>query len=241
MRLASHKYENHRGKINLRTTQNKLNIENLKEVENLLVKVDDIWNCKVCGKTSLTKIKLRYHAEIHVDGFRYQCQHCRKIFPTRTRLWNHNRMKHSDVTKSSAQNSQPDIKSTTKRSEENAFNDLINEISKTNEKKNKETDNDKKEEKESKDKAVKTPDKISDLHQQKLKEVEELLVSENGHWKCKECNITSSAKGNLRMHAEIHVSGLNFPCKHCRKIFTTRVRLATHKHRKHRNKHELKI
>ena len=135
-----------------------------------------MWKCKVCDRSSLRKSILRDHAEIHVDGLTYRCQHCHKICPTRKRLWNHNRTKHSDVTKSSAQNSQSGTTTTTKRSEENAFNDLINEISKTNEKNDKEKDKEKAEEKEDKDKAVKTSNKISDLHQQKLKEVEELLI-----------------------------------------------------------------
>ena len=53
-----------------------------------------------------------------------------------------------------------------------------------------------------------------------------------------ECGKITSAKSNLRLHAEIHVGGLSFPCKHCSEILTTRSRLAHHifdNHRGERN------
>ena len=71
---------------------------------------------------------------------------------------------------------------------------------------------------------------ITDLQQQKLKEVEELLVEVNGGWKCKECKKTFPDRGRIRRHAEIHVSGLSYPCDHCSIILTNRASL--HSHRK---------
>ena len=73
-----------------------------------------------------------------------------------------------------------------------------------------------------------------DFQQQKLREVEELLKKDNGDWKCKECSKTFSLKGDLRKHAEMHVTGLSFPCTRCSKIFPTRSRLADHKYLNHR-------
>ena len=58
-------------------------------------------------------------------------------------------------------------------------------------------------------------------HQEKLKEVEELLIRENGGWKCKTCKKTHKRKDMLRRHAEIHVS-LSLPCNYCSEILTTR-------------------
>ena len=74
----------------------------------------------------------------------------------------------------------------------------------------------------------------SEFQKQKLREVEELLMEVNGVWKCKECNKTASEKCALRKHAEMHVSGLIFPCNHCSEIFPTRNRLAHHKFARHR-------
>ena len=46
------------------TTQNQLNDEKLKEVENLLVNVGDFWKCKVCG----TVLAMKNTVELE-DGF----------------------------------------------------------------------------------------------------------------------------------------------------------------------------
>ena len=119
MRLASHKHLNHRGDIkktcirkpetkqNIRRSttetmttlvQNKQNNKKAEEVDNLLLRVGDLWKCKICDKTSpyRKKSKLRDHAEIHVEGLSYQCQHCSRIFPTKRRLWDHNSKIHNN-------------------------------------------------------------------------------------------------------------------------------------------------
>ena len=72
--------------------------------------------------------------------------------------------------------------------------------------------------------------------QQKLQEVEELLIKENGGWKCKECGKIATARSSLRLHAETHVSGLSFPCNHCSKSFNTRGRLSRHRSENHQDK-----
>ena len=72
--------------------------------------------------------------------------------------------------------------------------------------------------------------------QQKLQEVEELLIKENGGWKCKECGKIATARSSLRLHAETHVSGLSFPCNHCSKSFNTRGRLGRHRSENHQDK-----
>ena len=74
-----------------------------------------------------------------------------------------------------------------------------------------------------------------DFQQQKLAELEELMVKENGRWKCKECNRTNVKKPDLRRHAEIHViGGLSFPCDQCSERFPTRSRLKDHRGKKHK-------
>ena len=77
-----------------------------------------------------------------------------------------------------------------------------------------------------------------DLQQQKLKEVEELTIKVNGGWKCRQCRKTFPDKGGIRRHAEIHVSGLSYPCDHCSKIFRNRASLYGHR-RKYKKKVKL--
>ena len=79
---------------------------------------------------------------MHEKGLTYQCQHCYEIRPNRSSLWSHVSNRHLKVSKSSSKNAQPGrIKSKTKNTiEDEAFNDLINKKSETEEKENKEPD-----------------------------------------------------------------------------------------------------
>ena len=73
------------------------------------------------------------------------------------------------------------------------------------------------------------------IHEQKLEEIEELLIFENNQWKCRACQKEFLSKGYLRTHVEIHVSGLSFPCDFCGETFKTRNRLGQHIFRDHKN------
>ena len=167
--------------------------EKLKEVEDLLVAENGGWKCKDCSRIFSLKGNLRQHAEIHVSGLTFPCNHCSERFTTRMRLATHKKGNH--------------------RSKKNTKNRV--EISQ---------------------------DKKSALQLLKLKEVEELLVkAKNGGWKCKRCKKIFRIRSTLRKHAEIHVSGLSFPCHDCSDIFTTRLRLARHKNVQHTNNRETNI
>ena len=72
------------------------------------------------------------------------------------------------------------------------------------------------------------------LHQQKLQEVEQLLIKENGFWKCKECRRRFHKKSKLRLHAELHVKGLSYSCDECNQNFPSKSKLSGHKQRSHR-------
>ena len=51
------------------------------DVENVMEKVDGVWSCKVCGKTTRhQKSHLRDHIKIHVQPTRISCNLCRKVF-----------------------------------------------------------------------------------------------------------------------------------------------------------------
>ena len=64
-----------------------------------------------------------------------------------------------------------------------------------------------------------TNSELKNLHQAKMKEVEKLLIKDSGRWKCRECGKTCLQRASLLHHAEIHVSGLFYPCNHCRSGF----------------------
>merc|ERR1712126_137219 len=59
-------------------------------------------------------------------------------------------------------------------------------------------------------------------------QLEKLIEKSEGFWKCKICEKTSSNKGNLLVHVEIHVEGNIHPCNICVKTFNTRNGLRTH-------------
>ena len=78
--------------------------------------------------------------------------------------------------------------------------------------------------------------KLKDLHQQTLKELKNFAIEGDGCWKCKECSKTFLKRINVLYHAELHVSGLYYPCNHCTKNFNTRSRLAQHRYDSHQDK-----
>jgi len=50
---------------------------------------DNMWRCKVCGKTATHKGNLKQHAEIHLEGMAHECHICNKTFSSRVNLRYH--------------------------------------------------------------------------------------------------------------------------------------------------------
>ena len=51
------------------------------DLEDLMEKVDKVWSCKMCGKTSgRQKDHLRDHVKIHVQPSQISCRLCGKVF-----------------------------------------------------------------------------------------------------------------------------------------------------------------
>ena len=63
-------------------------------VDQLVVKVGDSWVCKTCNKSAKTNCQIRKHAEIHIEGLSFPCQHCGDTFRSRNRLAHHKDSKH---------------------------------------------------------------------------------------------------------------------------------------------------
>ena len=63
-------------------------------VDQLVMKVGDIWVCKTCDKSTKTSCDIRKHAEIHIEGLSFPCQLCGDTFRSRQILKHHKIKKH---------------------------------------------------------------------------------------------------------------------------------------------------
>ena len=66
------------------------------QIEQMIVKQEGLWQCKVCGKSSGKKSNIQNHAEIHIEGVTHSCHICNKIFSTRHNLSTHVMKVHSE-------------------------------------------------------------------------------------------------------------------------------------------------
>ena len=66
-----------------------VNAELDKQIEEILVKRNGVWTCKVCGKFANHKSKLKQHVETHIDGFSHPCSICGKSYRSRNVLRMH--------------------------------------------------------------------------------------------------------------------------------------------------------
>ena len=240
VRLYSHKKDKHKDQRATRkryvdiedidpNTRKILHNKKLKEVENLLIKAGDLWQCKVCDKNFKNKGNLRFHAEIHVEGLSYQCPSCPKICPNKKSRKNHMDNNHRGASKS-------DFQTHKNTNVDKLFNDVIYTIFDSENTKELQNINSESSEEENSDlQQQKYKDEKLDLQEQKLNEVEELMIKEKGQWKCKTCKKIFRKRSSCHRHAQNHVSGLSLPCIHCSESLPTQARLWTHKNEKHRN------
>ena len=50
------------------------------ETKETFIKVDNLWICKVCQKTSKLKGDIKRHSEVHVEGVSHPCESCGKSY-----------------------------------------------------------------------------------------------------------------------------------------------------------------
>ena len=67
------------------------------KLQQMLVKKDGLWECKICGKTTLYNTHMRQHTETHIKGVSHNCPMCSKIFANRHTLRNHISGSHSEL------------------------------------------------------------------------------------------------------------------------------------------------
>ena len=81
-----------------------VNAELDKQIEEILVKNDGVWSCKVCGKFANHKSKLKQHVETHIDGFSHPCGICGKSYRSRNVLRMHLSRDHKNKKSQTNQN-----------------------------------------------------------------------------------------------------------------------------------------
>ena len=81
-----------------------VNAELDKQIEEILVKNDGVWSCKVCGKFANHKSKLKQHVETHIDGFSHPCAICGKSYRSRNVLRMHLSRDHKNKKSQNNQN-----------------------------------------------------------------------------------------------------------------------------------------
>ena len=59
-------------------------------------------------------------------------------------------------------------------------------------------------------------------------QVAEMIQKNEGLWICKVCGKTTTHKGQIRRHAEIHIEGMSHACHLCSKTFPIRHNLQQH-------------
>ena len=74
-----------------------LHRQKLQEVDQLMIRGNGVWRCRHCDKTFKNKKHLRRHAETHVSGLSFPCDHCSEYFITRARLYRHNVRNHNET------------------------------------------------------------------------------------------------------------------------------------------------
>ena len=66
------------------------------------------------------------------------------------------------------------------------------------------------------------------------KAVDETVYKQGDLWFCKSCNKSAKTSSQIRLHAEMHIEGLSFPCPLCGDSFRSRQNLANHKRYQHK-------
>merc|ERR1711909_11106 len=67
------------------------------QIKQMIEKSDDVWKCKVCGKTSSNMGNMWQHTETHIEGMSHSCHICNKSFSNRPNVRNHIKNIHSKL------------------------------------------------------------------------------------------------------------------------------------------------
>ena len=76
---------------------------------------------------------------------------------------------------------------------------------------------------------LQNPSDLKDVRNIDVKQLyQELIVKEEGTFRCSICGRSMAHKTNMERHVEIHMTGLTYECKHCYNIFRSGESLKNH-------------
>ena len=68
-----------------------------RQIDQMIEKNYELWQCRICGKTVKKRQEIRNHAETHIEGISHACHICNKASTTRTALRMHIKDNHSQL------------------------------------------------------------------------------------------------------------------------------------------------
>ena len=81
---------------------------------------------------------------------------------------------------------------------------------------------------------IQDPSQMIDASNIDVKQLyQELILKENGNYKCTVCEKSMGHKASMERHVEIHMTGLSYECKNCGETFRSRVTLKWHSQSNH--------
>ena len=83
--------------INQENLELKTNEDISLQINAMTEKIEGVWKCKTCGKTTSIKRHMHDHAERHIKGMSHSCHICTKTFPNRPNLKTHIFNIHSEL------------------------------------------------------------------------------------------------------------------------------------------------
>jgi len=180
-----------------------------KTIEELMVKENEVWKCKVCGRITPHLQSLRTHLELHVRGLYNTCDLCMKVFPTKSLLASHKHDKH--------------IQNEERLGKDKEISDFIKkEISPSSKNVRR----------------CKKIVTVRDMSEVDAK-IEQLYERRDGRYHCLSCQYSSLNRAHLKEHVEKHIEGLLYPCQFCDKSFRSKNSFRGHIRIKHRTQDKI--
>ena len=84
-------------RINQENTRLRANHDISSQINQIIETNEGVWICKLCEESSSSRLAIRRHAEIHIEGMSFACHICSKILSNRNNLNIHISRIHSQL------------------------------------------------------------------------------------------------------------------------------------------------